>query len=87
MSICSQGGLGSQRFLASDMRCLIFIDWLLNCPIWPVRLQMFVIGHVKSDSLDLKQPIKPEIRAVNNQHKKKKQLLTLLKVVDIYLAA
>ena len=23
--------------------------WLLNCPIWPVRLRMFVIGQVKLD--------------------------------------
>ena len=27
--------------------------WLLSCPIWPVRLQVFVIGQVKFDSLDL----------------------------------
>lgn len=40
--------------------------WLLNCPIWPVQLQVFAIGQVKSDSLDLKQPIKPQIRAVKN---------------------
>ena len=26
---------------------------------------MFVIGQVKSDNLNLKQPIKPEIKAVN----------------------
>ena len=42
------------RFLLHDCH-----DWLLNFPIWPVRLQMFVIGQVKSDSLDMKQPIKP----------------------------
>ena len=28
---------------------------------------MLAIGQVKLDSLDMKQPIKPEIRAVNNQ--------------------
>ena len=28
---------------------------------------MVVIGHVKLNSLDLKQPIKPQITAVNNQ--------------------
>ena len=43
------------------MNCSIFIGCLT------VRLQMFVIRHVKLDSLDLKQPIKPLIRAVNNQ--------------------
>ena len=37
--------------------------WLLKLS----DLEMFVIGQVKSDSLDLKQPIKPLIRAVNNQ--------------------
>ena len=42
------------------MKCLIFICSLT------VPLQVFVIGHVKFDSLDLKQPIKPQIRAVNN---------------------
>ena len=36
-----------------------FISSMLNCLIWPVQLQMFVIGQGKSDSLDLKQPIKP----------------------------
>ena len=35
--------------------------WLLNCPIWPVRSQIFVIGQVKLDSLDLKKSIKPKL--------------------------
>ena len=37
----------------------------INYPIWPVRLKTFVIGQVKSDSLDLKQPIKAYVRAAN----------------------
>ena len=55
LSICSrkkfsliligEGGLGSQSLLASGIKCLIFIGCLINCPIWPVRLQMFVIGQ------------------------------------------
>ena len=36
--------------------------WLVNWRIWPVRLQMFVVGQIKSDNLNLKQPIKPEIK-------------------------
>ena len=55
--------------------------WLFNCPIWPDRLQMFVIGQVKSDSLDLKLPIKAKIRAVNNQSCSRILLLTQLVMV------
>ena len=57
--------------------------WLLNCPIWPVRLQMFVIGQVKSDSLDLKQPIKAEIRAVNSLSCSSILLLTQLEIIIV----
>ena len=32
----------------------------------PVRLQVLLIRRVKSDSLELKQSIKPQIRPVNN---------------------
>ena len=39
---------------------------------------MFVIGQVKSDILDLKQPIKAYIRAVNNQSRSSILLLTQL---------
>ena len=39
---------------------------------------MFSIGQVKQDSLDLKQPVKPEIRAVNNQSYSSILLLTQL---------
>lgn len=54
--------LGSSNLLSSGVECFIFIGclgvlnfhWLLNCPFWPVRLQVFVIGQVKSDGMDLK---------------------------------
>ena len=36
-----------------------------------------VIGQVKLDSLDLKQPINPSIRAVNNQSHQSILLLTI----------
>ena len=39
---------------------------------------MFQIGQVKSDSLDMKQPINPLIRAVNNQLYSSILLLTQL---------
>ena len=57
---------------------MLNFHWLLNCPIWPDRLQMFVIGQVKSDSLDMKQPIKARIRAVNDQSCSNILLLTQL---------
>ena len=66
------------------MKCLSFY-LLLNCPIWPVRLQVFVTWQVKSDSLDLKQPIKPQIRADNKQSYSSIFLLTQLKVLPYSL--
>ena len=56
--------------------------WLLNCPIEPVQVEMFQIGQVKSDSLDMKQPINPLIRAVNNQLYSSILLLTQLEQKD-----
>ena len=44
------------------------------------KTQIFVIGQVKSDSLDLKRPSKPQIRAVNNQLYSSILLLTQLTV-------
>ena len=52
--------------------------WLLNWPIWPVQLQFFVIGQVKADNLNLKQPIKPGVKALNNQSYSSILLLTQL---------
>ena len=40
---------------------------LLNCPTWPVRLQMFVTGQVKSDSLDADTAHKTCEKADNDQ--------------------
>jgi len=41
------------------MKCLIVI----GCLFWPVQLQMIVIGQVKSDILDLKQPINVPVKS------------------------
>ena len=46
---------------------------------------MFVIGQVKSDSLGLKQPIKPKIGAVNNQSCSSILLLTQLESIITYI--
>ena len=53
---------------------------LLHCLIANVRNQ-----RVKSDSLDMKQPIKTKIRAVNNQSYSSIFLLTQVKVLPYSL--
>ena len=45
---------------------------------------MFVIGQVKSHSLDLKQPINPQMRAVNNQLDS--SILLLMVTITVKLA-
>ena len=57
------------------MKCLIFIGYLTVC-----FFLSLVIGQVKSDRLDLKQPMKSQTRAVNNQSYSGILLLTQLAV-------
>ena len=54
--------------------------WPLNWPIWPGQLQLFVIGQVKADNLNLEQPIKPEVKALNNQSYSSILLLAQLEI-------
>ena len=63
---------------AQSTHVVLNFYWLLNSLIWLIRLQIFVMGQVKSNSLGLKQPIEPETRALNNQSYSSTLLLTQL---------
>ena len=56
----------------------------MDCPIWPVQSQMFVIWQVKLQRWDLKQPINPQMRAAN--HQLDSSILSLLVTIMVKLA-